>query len=67
MSAFSRLGLDLAKDLFIDLEEVRLRAQVVVDRYATWVFVAGALGLTAGFQVGKRVDQVARLVGRLGR
>jgi hypothetical protein len=67
MTAWSRLGLEFTKDLFLDLEEVRLRAQVAAERYATWVLVAGSLGLMVGYQVGRRAEQLARLVGRVAR
>jgi hypothetical protein len=67
MSTLVRLALEFTKDLFVDVEEVRLRAAVVVDRYATWVAVAAAMGATIGFQVGKHVEQLSRLAARLAR
>jgi hypothetical protein len=67
MSQLTRLGLEFTKDLFVDFDEIRLRGQVVVDRYATWLLVAGALGMSVGYQAGKRVERLSRLVGRLAR
>jgi hypothetical protein len=67
MSTLVRLAMEFTKDLFVDVEEVRLRAAVVVDRYATWVAVAAAMGMTVGFQAGKHVEQLSRLLGRITR
>jgi hypothetical protein len=67
MSSLARLALEFTKDLFVDVEEVRLRAQVAVDRYATWVAVAAAMGATVGYQAGRHVEHLSRLVGRITR